>query len=196
MKNHICQQKEDKIKGYTLVEILVAVAIFSIAVAGPAALFVSAVRSQQKMLIQQRGIDNISYVVEYMSRALRMAKKDDIDLGSGGKDCLNADRVNYEVSSSGSRIDFRNHNNVCQRFYLDSNDGRLKEYKQDTDTTNNLTPEGLEIKTLLFKVSGESQYDNKQPRVTIMIGVAERGSNNVFMRTQTSVSQRDLDIAY
>jgi len=60
-------------KGYTLIEVLVAVSIFTILVAGPTGLFITALRGQRKALATMEIIDDSSYALEYISRALRMA---------------------------------------------------------------------------------------------------------------------------
>ena len=61
-------------KGYTLIEIMVAVAVFAVVIAAPMGFFVSAIKGQQKALVSQGLTNSISYNLEYISRALRMAK--------------------------------------------------------------------------------------------------------------------------
>ena len=63
-------------KGYTLIEILVAVGIFTTVIAAPTGFFVSSLKGQQRALASQKLIDNVSYSLEYVSRTLRMAKKE------------------------------------------------------------------------------------------------------------------------
>jgi len=175
-----------------LIEVLVAVSIFTILIAAPAGFFVGSLNAQQKALASQKLLDNTSYVLEYISRALRMAKKDDIN----GIDCLSGNKTNYEITSLGQGIKFRNYNDKCQEFYLEG--GRLKESKDGIE--NYLTPEDLEIISLKFKLSGSSQADSDQPRVTLFSKIrGARGKKPALqpeIKIQTTISQRNLDVPY
>ena len=63
-------------KGYTLIEILVAVSIFTVIISIPTGFLVGSLRAQLKILASQKLLDQTSYLMEYMSRAIRMAQKD------------------------------------------------------------------------------------------------------------------------
>ena len=77
-------------RGFTLVELLITITIFSIVITGFLGLFSSAFKYQKESLNLQYLLSNASYVTEYMSRALRMAKK---DLAG---DCI-ISKYNYKV---------------------------------------------------------------------------------------------------
>jgi type II secretory pathway component PulJ len=180
-------------KSFTLVEVLVAVGMFSIIVGTISGLFVSAISSQRKILATQELLDQVSYILEYMSRALRMAKKDDISIGEETKDCcLSGYKVNY-CTSTGSDIIFRNYQNQCQRFYLSGN--QIYEAKEGTSPLS-LTSQFLKVNSLKFFLSGENQIDNLQPRVVIFLEIEGRGKNPPKIQIQTTISQRDLDVQY
>ena len=51
-------------KAYTLIEVLIAVAIFFTVIAGPTGLFVSSLKSQNRILSVREIIDNSSHVCE------------------------------------------------------------------------------------------------------------------------------------
>jgi len=180
-----------KQKGYTLIELLVAMAIFTVVLAAPTGFFVSALKSQQKALASQELYDNISYTLEYMSRALRMARKD----FSG--DCITSN-ANYLLTNNGHGIKFRNYNGECQEFFLDSSDDRIKEVKDDMILP--LTSSNLKIISFDIGESGWSQDDSYQPKVTLFMEVeGTRGSLSELhpkIKIQTSVSQRNLDVKY
>ena len=95
-------------QGFTLVEILVAVGIFFVVIAAPTGFFVSSLKGQQKALSSQELLDQSSYALERISRAIRMARKDDI---TGLNCCLSGDKVNYEIIHFGQGIVFRNYYN-------------------------------------------------------------------------------------
>lgn len=207
-------------KGVTLIEMLVAVAIFSIIVVAISGLFISSIRAQGRILATQELLDQTSYVLEYMGRAIRMAKK---ELNCSSPDtqeycypdqppqCLTdipddpaPYGFNYEVSPSpiGDRIRFINYDNKCQEFFYEN--GQIKT-KISIDRGADLFQEPLpltsghiQIESLQFIISGESQGDDLQPKVTVSIEA--RGREMVLGRPkiqiQTSISQRILDVEY
>jgi len=180
-----------KQKGVSLIEMLAAVAIFLITIGAISGIFISAIRAQRRVLATQELLDQTSYVLEYMSRALRMAIKDDIESDGVVKNCLTGTKVNYETISNG--IKFRNYRNECQTFYLDSY--RLKESKEGVE--NYLTSDKIVVQNFKINPSGEVQTDTLQPRVTIFLEVLGRGTTGEKpkIQIQTSISQRNLDTA-
>ncbi len=186
-------------KGFTLIEMLMTVFIFSIVFGSASALFVSAVRNQSRALASQQLLSETSFIMEYMGRAMRMAVKDDI----GGVDCIpSGNRVNYATTTSGvGGIRFRNYLNQCQEFYKDCSSDicRLRERKGAND--NFLTSPNLDvlafyiIEDIDMPTAGWSQDDTLQPRVTFFLEIKKAGTGNQpKIKIQTTVSQRRLDI--
>jgi prepilin-type N-terminal cleavage/methylation domain-containing protein len=195
--------------GYTLIEVLTTITIFLLISGSVTGLFFSSVMAQRKALASQKVFDNISFTLEYMSRALRMAKKD------ANGDCLGMTKFNYSTSTSPnppaitavSSIRFLNYHFKCQEFYLGI-DGKI--YQRLSNTTSStglvntdtaLTPSDFEISTTTsrFYVQGASQppADNLQPRVTIFLDVKTKGAKPesiARIQIQTTISQRDLDV--
>jgi len=180
-----------KNKGYTLIEIMVGVAVFMIIISAPVGFFVSSLRVQQKVLFSQQLLDNISYSLEYMSRALRMAKKD----VSGG--CI-VKNTNYELTRDGKGVKFLNYRDVCQEFYWDINSAprSLKEAKDAVILP--LTTSDLDV--FSFKIGSANswdQADNEQPKVTFFLEVKGIKSKKAELQPeiiiQTTITQRNLD---
>jgi prepilin-type N-terminal cleavage/methylation domain-containing protein len=194
-------------KGVSLIEMLAAVAVFAITVGAISGIFISAIRSQRRILANQELLDRTSYVLEYMSRALRMARKDDIDYGDGAKNCLTGDKVNYEMTNSrtlldgitylGPGIKFRNYHNDCQEFFVDISDLKLKE-SINSGAPVSLTPSQLQVFFQVY-LSGQNPPpdDNLQPRVTMFLDILGRqaAGSRPEIQIQTSISQRPLDAA-
>jgi prepilin-type N-terminal cleavage/methylation domain-containing protein len=178
-------------KGFTLVELLVVIVIFSITIGSITGIFISGLSSQRRILAEQEILNQISYAIEYMGKAIRMAKKDDIKIGDAEKHCLSGEKVNYEVSLDKTKITFRNYQNQCQSFYLNLNSNQIFEDKEGTVLA--LTSPKIKVNSLKFMVSGESQNDTLQPRVTIFMEVESSGKKLQF---QTTISQRDIDVQY
>lgn len=192
MKNKKNQAKEKtpRDKGFTLVEILVAVAIFSIIIGIASATLLSGLQAQRKTLATGELLDQTSYALEYMSRHLRMAKK---ELAAPG--CLSQNGLNYEITRGGKGLKFINYRDLCQEFFLDKNTNQLKESKGGLEEF--LTSAELEIRAFNIKLVGESQADLNQPKVTIFLEVKGRGQKpeeRPEIKIQTTISQRALDI--
>ena len=180
-------------KSFTLIEILVAVAIFSLVVAAGSGIFISSISGQQKSLAFQRVLSESSYVMEYMSRSLRMAQKE-----LSAPDCLSQNGLNYEKTRGGRGLKFINYKEECQEFYWETTTNQLKESRDGVK--NYLTSEALEISAFNINLTGESQEDNShnsQPRVTIFLEIKTKGQKaqtQFEMKIQTTISQRNLDV--
>jgi prepilin-type N-terminal cleavage/methylation domain-containing protein len=181
--------KKKNLAGFTLIELLASVAIFSLIVGGASGIFISAIRTQRKTLSNQELLDQTSYLIEYMSRALRMAKKDVTGI------CISPN-LNYAITRSGEGIKFMNSGGSCQEFYLSGD--QLKEEKAGVRL--DLTSANLKVEA--FNIGPEDswdQADNEQPRVTFFLeikGLGEKAELRPEIQIQTTVSQRQLDIQY
>ena len=189
-------------KSYTLIEVLVAVSIFTIIIAAPTGFLVGSLKGQQKALASQKLLDNASYTLEYISRSLRMAKKE-LSCSEITKpatcSCLKTQGYGYNYENPNgdvSAIRFINYKEECQEFFLEGT--RLRESKDEVE--NYLTAEDLEITSLKFQLSGELQTDNDQPRVTLFLeikgGKSLKAELRPLIKIQTTISQRNLDVPY
>ena len=192
--------------GFSLIELLVAIFVFIVVVGIISDLFVDTIKNQRRALANQELLNQTSYVLEYIGRAIRMAKKDDID----GVGCLLGYKVNFEktnsrilgiVNYSGPGIKFRNYQDVCQEFFLDNNDYRLKESK------NNAAPFPLtspDLKVNFFNIGPDTSWSQEdippqQPRVTLFLDIKRLGfpsGEEPEVKIQTTISQRNLDVQY
>jgi len=168
------------------------VTIFVTVVTAVSTLFVHAIRAQRRNLAYQELLDQTSFVMEYMSRSIRMAMKDDIEIwGYSSPNCLTGEKVNYEVA--GNCLKFRNYNNKCQEFCLISIGGGRNKLVEiiDGGASVDLTSPNLNVSVFNVNPLGEGQGDYLQPLVIINLEI--RGSEEVRIQIQTSISQRNLD---
>ncbi len=180
--------------GFTLVEMIVGITIFSIILSAVAGLFATSLKAQRSNLAVEESLSQTSYVLEYMSRALRMAKK---DLSAS---CLSLRGYNYENTNNDTskikfiKFDYSQNYDACYEFSLQG--GILQESRTSLQTgvktTQNLTSANLAINQLVFKLTGENQNNDIQPRVVIVLNLA--GRENSQLQIQTTVSQRNLDV--
>jgi prepilin-type N-terminal cleavage/methylation domain-containing protein len=167
--------------GFTLVEILVVLVIFSIMLSAIASVFISGIKIQRNAIAQEQLLDQLNYAVEYMGRSIRMAKK---STGS----CIEAGTSYDPENSSATELKFLNEiDNVenCIEFSYDSGDKTI--HKDATP----LTSDDVKITKLLFNVSGG---ENEQSRVTILIEAESKSGDPLQkMEIQTTISARDLN---
>jgi len=178
-------REKNKKNAFTLIELLVSIGLFITTIGVIFNVFLFGIRQQRIMLNREIATGQTSFVLEYLGRALRMAKKDT----SGS--CLSRPGLNYEIPSPG-RLKFINvlEEDDCQEIFLDNN--QLKIYKSGEGKTYELTSSKIEVSYLNFSLSGENQTDQLQPRVTISFEIKEK--NGSSLKIQTSISQRNLDI--
>lgn len=189
-------------KGFTLIELLVSITIFSVVVSVASVLFANGIVAQKRSLAYEQLENQISYAAEYISRSGRMAKK---ELFDHTYDCLATRGDNFENPGGNQsslafiKYDDISTHDICYEFFLQN--GQIEESTKDlttgTSTTQPLTSPNLDVKSLIFRLSGQSQNDNLQPKVTMFMdvsSVSNKPEEVVSLKLQTTISQRDLDV--
>ncbi len=175
-------KKPTKAKGFTLIELLIVSSLFSIILIALSGLFISALKVEQNILGTKKLLGQTSYAMEYMTRALRMAKKDKTGA------CITSGH-NYEISGGGTAITFINslQGDACQKFFLS---GKQLQYDNSLNILD-LTSTDVSVESLKFALSGDSGGDVLQPFITMYLETKTKNASAV--KLQTSVSQRNPD---
>lgn len=188
------KKNKNQNRGFTLVEILITVAILTSVFSIVSSLFFSAVQSQRRSLALQDLLKEVSYAMEYMSRQLRMAQKSD-----AGVPCTGLPLKNYATTSNS--IKFRSYQDTgeCLEFSLIAD--RLKVTKEMGGLPlleDFLTSENIIMESFNVVVIGDDEEDpNTQPKITISLKARAKGEKQESrpeIQIQTTVSQRNLDI--
>jgi prepilin-type N-terminal cleavage/methylation domain-containing protein len=186
--------------GFTLVEMLVSLAIFSIIVSAFLGIFTSFIKSQRRILAEKQLVDQTSYFIERFSRITMMAQKD----VSGT--CIAANRNYGTTTISGIMyFAFLDANSKCHMFFLES--GTIKEQESATNNNYDFSSDPASPYSPLrlfspnftvtsFKITGAGwqQIDFIQPSVTIFFEAS--GKDNIKIKSQTTISQRNGDVAF
>lgn len=176
-------------KGFTIIEVVVASLIFVILITTSFGIFTFITKQQSQILGRQELLNQASYALEYMVRALRFAQKDEIGI------CLSQKGLNYENPGGEiSRIKFINHleDDICQEFFLEQETNSLKVAKGVEIYP--LLSDKFQVVNLKFKLFGQLETDSFQPRVTIFLEAKKRGREpQPRIKLQTTISQRNLD---
>jgi prepilin-type N-terminal cleavage/methylation domain-containing protein len=203
-------------KGFTLIELIVVMAVFLFIIGAAIGIFIAIIQNQRKVLAEQEFLNQISYVEEYMSKALRMAAVDDsgnclVDVTSPDKSPHPGNSFLLTRYNTGSQmytgIKFINasNNNVCTEFFIDNavsgnanSPMVLKELKNSVDEhfATALTSSNMRIKSARFLLNGLANPTVEgfvQPRVTVLLEIEILGDSQGQTRTiQTTVSQRNI----
>ncbi len=170
-------------KGFTIIEMVVAVGVFAIVITILLAAFLN-ISSIQKRAEAQRIInDNLNFSLETMMREIRAGSNYcDPSLLS----CF-SDRFVFKSSSAGNPV-----------FVYKLNNNRIERSVDGGINFIPLTAPEVKIINLIFIVSGEKSNDNPpadglQPRVTIVITGSAGEKNVINLNLQTTISQRKTD---
>ncbi|MEX2145042.1 MAG: prepilin-type N-terminal cleavage/methylation domain-containing protein [Candidatus Spechtbacterales bacterium] len=177
-------------QGFTLLETIVALGIFTVIVTASFSALVLSLQAQRSVLAEKAVSENVNYATEFMSRQMRVAKRD----GAGGCIVVNS---TFQTPSA-TEIQFINGNDKCVRFFLSS--GAIQ-YENITDVSGIIpltTGSAVSVDTLDFSILGELRGDSEQPRATITIQASAVGSQPEIEKArvdiQTTVAVRGLDV--
>jgi len=207
MQNFILPQRQ-KEHGFTLIELLVVMVVFIFIIAAVLVVFISIAQAQKNILAKQEVIREVGYILEYLSKALRMAKT---SVSEQDSFCLSEGVIYQLTRADPNSPDFFNgikfinsiDNDSCYEIFFDNKEGVLKQLINETEESNalSLTSTNLKIEFIKFKINGMSNLteakrdDDFQPRITILLGVkSKKESGGPLMIFQTTVSQRSLNI--
>ena len=174
-------------RGYTLIELVVAVGLFALVMtlaAGAYLLMVDLSRQAQGI---STGIDNLSFVLETMTRSIRTGTS--YSCGSFGGDCSGgADRFSFK-DASGVDITYA---------YGLQTDGLTGAIAKNGNVI--LTDPSVSVSSLTFYVSGTGTVaanDFAQPYVTIVVsGTVSSGPRKTSQAftVETSATMRGIDL--
>ena len=187
------RQRKHKYTGYTLIEALVAFAMFSIILGGALSLIAIAVQSQRRSIGIQDVVGEVSFVGELMTRAVRQGQKNVYSQHGPPDECLSQDKLNYEITHSGEGIKFIDREDDCREFYLDGE--VLRDNNLTTALNRIITADNVRILAFKFEETGATQADNIQPSIIFVLEAESKRASSVSrVQVQSTITQRTLDI--
>ncbi|MDD4900846.1 MAG: prepilin-type N-terminal cleavage/methylation domain-containing protein [Patescibacteria group bacterium] len=172
-------------RGVSLLELLVAVTMFTVIILSATSIFKMVVDGQRNAISAQNVQENMRYALERMSKEIRMAQL-------SNDACLPA-AVNkvFNTASSTSELYFKNKDGNCVKYYLENSRLKITVVGVVSDF---ITPSSLEVSNLKFYVGDDliGAFHSLQPYVTMVLdikalGQAMHGQN---MKIQITVSSR------
>ncbi len=188
-------------RGFSLIELVVVLAIFVFIIDVTTIIFISVVKQQKRILVEQELLSQGSYAIEYMSRSLRGAVKDET-----GASCLGGaqfagyfyllTRYNSETLFH-EGVKFITSGNVCKEFFLDG--GVLQEIKSG-QAPQSMISDKFTMRHAKFVLNGDksligaSGNDVVQPRLTLLLDIQSTAPDSEQGKIiQMTVSQRNLN---
>ena len=182
-------------RGFTLIEMLIALAIFSIIMVISVGSLISLINANHKAQTLKTVVNNLHFALENMSRNIRTGT----NYHCGGGDVrLPADCATVPQT----QLAFKARDGNYMAYRIDQNGAivrsRSSDYTQlfDSDNLIPVTAPEIKVEALSFYVDGASSGDAKQPRVLILGRVTMLGKGKVLSTAtiETLVSQRLLDL--
>ncbi len=170
-------------KGFSLIELVVVSAILIIVSVGAITSFSSVIRAQRYAIRAQYLIDQSNYVIDYIGKELRMAKKED-----GTINCLNYGR-NYQKYYQGIVFIFFEETPKCRAFFLEN--GVIMDYEKNRNPEIiPITSSGVEIVEFNTEIVDSPGI---QPIVYLSLKIRSSGFDDLELEFKTAISQRDLN---
>lgn len=177
-------------RGYTLIELIVSVGLFSIVMLVAMAAFLTLIDLDRKARATNDVVTNLSYVVDSMARSIRTGTSYDCGLRGSNTDCVNG-HTQFNFTDFEGRI----------VTYLLKADGTVGQCVGNNNCTASsavsLTDPRITIETLRFYVQGSNRGDSFQPRVLFTIAgsvVPHPGDDPIEFIIESSATQRLIDL--
>lgn len=207
-------QKKEKVRhcGFTLIETLIAVGLFSIVTTIASGAFLVMVNADRTSRALRIATDNLNLALEDMSRRIKTGTTYGCGVASGTQDCLSpagvmlsfSDQVEAKIRyKRGEGAGSPNANPIAgcgSALYVTSVGGVPTNKGCILRSTNGawvpVTSHEIDVKILKFLVEGSSSVDNIQPYAVILIEGEVNAPPHPALKfkMQTMVTQRQLDV--
>ena len=186
-------------KGFTLIEVMVSVSIFTMVMLVATGSVFSIVSANQKTHAIKSVMTNLNFALESMMRDIRLGYRYACGSGvplSSSADCsVGGDvfrfKANRDINGDGN---FNSADINDQIEYSLSNGQIMKKVYDNTTTSFALTAPEVHVTSLMFYVTGSGSSDGKQPKVVITVnGYSGTGNLQSDFNIQTTVSERAID---
>jgi len=162
--------------GFTLTELIVAVAIFALVITGAIALLTTVFRTQRKSVAVQSVQDNARYLMGFMAKEIRMSEFRSFNGTTQVLEIIHP--VNGDIG------------------YTFTGAPNWQIIREDDSTLDKINSDEVEIDGGFYIDGRAVGGDNEQPRVTVVMKVKITGiktEERAEINLQTTLSQRNLD---
>lgn len=170
--------------GFSLIEVLVATALFAIILTAALNIFKLVIDSQRAAIATQNVEESLKYFLEVTAKEIRMAKRHTVGCGASFG-------TNTVYTAGSHSLFFLNYRNQCVSYSLETDPAGVQRFKiQRGNNVDYISPAKINIDELNFVVRPESA--SSQPAVTIELVAHAVGklSAKSTMRIQTTLTSR------
>lgn len=160
-------------KGFTLIELIVGMALFVLVISIILNLFTTALRAQRKIIAQQNAQDNARFLLGFIAKEIRMSEIDSVSSNILNITRHDGESVTYVFNNAEKKIE-----------------------RTDSSTSGSINSDEVLV-TGSFYDLGVGVGDSQQPRVTIAIKIetnSVKSEERAEINIQTTLSQRNLDL--
>lgn len=170
-----------KNKGFTIVELLIAITLFTVLLGITSGVFIQSLRSQRNLTAFIAANSNASLTIEQITREARTGK----DFCVNENDGCRTDAGVYK------EIIFTNAKNEKVKYELG---GKSVMRSLNSQTPIPVTADNVDIQTLSFYIDGNQPGDGKNSRITMALKVSAAGLpfSESVINLQTTVTPRTL----
>jgi type II secretory pathway pseudopilin PulG len=163
--------------GFTIVEMVTTLFIFSLTMVFFSGAYIGSLNIQRRALNIQQAEENVNFLLEAMAKEIRVSV---LDPSNPDNNC---------PALPSSYLDLTHPINGSIRYYLSGNNLHRVVNGVDTIVNGNT----IEFSRLSFCIKGNSTEDDYQPRVSIIGGVrSKKASSQAIIDFQTTLSPRYL----
>jgi len=179
-------------KGVTLLEIIVAVSLFTVVVLSTTEIFRLVISGQRDAIASQNVQESMRYSFEAMAKEIRMATLGNHECESLFSPPVDAENKIYNIASgdNGEVLYFKNKNGDCVAYYSENGAIMVRRGNKTALTT----PAKIKITKLGFEVIDNpiDASSSAQPLVTIRIDIEAVGQEiyKGAIKMQTTLSSR------
>lgn len=172
--------------GFSLVEVMVSVVIFSVIILSTTQIFKMVIDSQRNAIATQNVQESLKYFLEVVGKEIRTAKKNE-----GICPGISDDEI-YAVGSNayGDTLQFKNYDEQCVTYYL-GNTGDEQRFLIARDSDYDyISPATIWVDNLDFVMTGGAS--TTQPAITINLKAhaLNQGVSKAELKLQTTLTSR------
>ena len=171
--------------GFSLVEFLVSVALFSVIILSATSIFKLVIDGQRSALASQNVQESLKYFFEVMDKEMRMAQKNN-GICSG---IDNAKIFAVSENAYGDVLRFKNRYGECVEYALAADGGNLRFQVSRNSNYDFISPKKIRVNNLPFVLSDAV---NTQPMVTVNFRAwaLDEAQFKSEMKIQTTITSR------
>lgn len=185
--------------GFTLVEMLVSLAVFAVVIVLNLAIVFSISNAQKKAIALQNAEDNVRFAFESMAKEIRTGRSFHCDfsnpssISSLPQNCPSGGvSFTFINAPAGDTVTYQ----ILGNQLVKSSDSNVPCTLPSANNCQRITAISVEITRLTFIATGTGSGDGAQPKVTVIIQGQvkdKRGIGTATLNLQTTISQAKLD---